>query len=142
MNSQPSPLPCARRDNIVVQSVGDEVLVLDKTNDSAHALNGPAAFVWQQADGMRTIEQIAANMSREFGATADAQVVWYALDQLGKRNLLRENINIPDGAQAINRRQFLKRAVVGAVLLAVVTSIVAPPPAFAQSGSCFTGTDC
>jgi hypothetical protein len=117
--------------------VGDEILVFDKTNETAHALNGPAAFVWQNANGDKTVDEIANEMTHAFGAQADEQVVWYALEQLNKRKLLEGQETMSALWQGLTRRQFLKRTVAGAVLLAVVTSILVPTPAHAQSGSCF-----
>ena len=56
--------PRARRDGLNVQVVGSEILVFDIANDTAHALNRPAAFVWQHADGTRTVDEIAREMGR------------------------------------------------------------------------------
>jgi hypothetical protein len=135
-------LPRARREGLNVQAVGSEVLVFDSTNEMAHALNGPAAFVWQNADGTKSVDELARLMTREFGVTADAQVVWYALEQLQKRELLETAVSAPVEWRGMTRRQFLKRATAGAVLLAVVTSIVAPTPAHAQSGCVGEGGTC
>lgn len=137
-----SDLPRARRDGMNVQAVGSEILVFDRMNETAHALNGPAAFVWQNADGTKSVEEIASEMTLAFDAKADAQVVWYALEQLRKRELLETPVSAPAEWQGMTRRQFLKRAAAGAVLLAVVTSIVAPTPAHAQSGCVQQGGGC
>jgi hypothetical protein len=142
MSSLHSTHPRARHDSLNVQVVGDEVLVFDLTNETAHALNKPAAFVWRHADGTRTIDEIAREMTREFGASADTQVVEYALQQLQKKHLLEQGFAVPRTWEGMTRRQFLKRATAGAVLLAVVTSIVAPAPVHAQSGCISQGNDC
>lgn len=129
-------LPRARREGLNVQMLGAEIIVFDPATESAHALNGPAAFVWQHADGTRTVDEIACDMTRKFGAPADAQVVRYALDQLSKRHLMDET-GVPAAPwQGMTRRQLLKRAVAGAIVLAVVTTIVVPSPAHAQSAAC------
>lgn len=132
--------PRARREGLNIQAIGNEVLVYDAAKETAHALNAPAAFVWQHADGTRTVDEIASEMTREFGAPADTQVVWYALEQLKRRQLLETQGSVP--LQGMTRRQFLKRATAGAVLLAVVATIVAPTPAHAQSGCVGMGGDC
>lgn len=148
MNRVPTTLPLARRDGLTIETVGDEVLILDSTSNTVHLLNRPAAFVWQQADGTRTPDEIAQAMTRAFGASADPQIVWYALERLDKKHLLETRLPAPLSAQGITRRQFLKRAAAGAVLLAVVTSIVTPTTAEAQSacspadGSCNSDGDC
>ena len=111
-------MPRARRAGLRVNTVGNELLAYDASDDSAHALNGPAAFVWQQADGTKTVDEIAREMSVQFGVPADAQVVWYALEQLDKRHLLETQNSVPIEWRGMTRRQFLKRASAGAVLLA------------------------
>jgi hypothetical protein len=136
MNETANGLPRARQEGLNVQPVGAELLVFDGVSENAHALNGPAAFVWQHADGTRTADEIAREMTREFGMQVDAQVVWYALDELKRRQLLETQGSVPPEWQGMNRRQFLKRVTAGAVLLAVVTSIVTPSPASAQSTLC------
>jgi hypothetical protein len=125
-----------------VHAVGGEVLLFDPRDDTAHALNKAAAFVWQHADGTRTVDDIARAMSDEFSAPADAQTVWYALEQLQKRDLLETSVNVPAPLRGLTRRQFLARATGGAVLLAVVSSILAPTPAHAQSGCMSIGQSC
>lgn len=136
MNKTANGLPRARQEGLNVQPIGDELLLFDCVSETAHTLNGPAAFVWQHADGTRTADEIAREMTHEFGTQADAQVVWYALDQLNRRQLLETQESASLDWQGMTRRQFLKRVTAGAVLLAVVTSIVAPTPAHAQSGVC------
>jgi hypothetical protein len=136
MNKTANALPRARCEGLMTETLGSELVVFDRVNNSAHTLNGPAAFVWQHADGTRTADEIAREMTRAFGVEADAQVVWYALDQLNQRQLLETQGRMPPNWQSMNRRQLLKRVATGAVLLAAVTSIVVPTPAHAQSGVC------
>lgn len=140
--------PRARRDNITVQRIEDEVLLFDAQHDAAHVLNRPAAFVWQSADGVHTIGEIAQAMTVEFGMPADVQTVRYALEQLDKKQLLDNTERPRFTTRPMSRRQFLGRAAAGVALLAVVTSIVTPTPAHAQSGcvgeggACSTNGDC
>lgn len=142
VNDSISFTPRARRDNLRVQLVADEVLVFDSQRDEAHVLNRPAAFVWQNADGTRTLAEIAQAMTVEFGTPADVQTVRYALEQLDKKHLLDGETRSPFTTPPLSRRQFLGRAAAGAALLAVVTSIVAPSPAHAQSGCVGEGGAC
>jgi len=48
------PLPQARSEDLVIQDIGDEVLVYDLTRHKAHCLNRTAALVWRKCDGTRT----------------------------------------------------------------------------------------
>jgi hypothetical protein len=142
VNDSASFTPRARRDNVQVQVIGNEVLVFDLQRDEAHVLNRPAAFVWQNADGTRTIGEIAQAMTVEFGLPADVATVRYALEQLDRKQLLEASARLLFATPPMSRRQFLKRAAAGAALLAVVTSIVAPTPAHAQSGCVGEGGAC
>jgi hypothetical protein len=142
MDTGLNQLPRTRREGLNVHAVGSEVLLFDPRDDTAHALNKAAAFVWQRADGTRTVEDMAREMTREFGAPADAETVWYALEQLDKRGLMETRLDVPAPWRGMTRRQFLTRAAGGAVLLAVISSIVAPTPAHAQTGCVGVGQPC
>ena len=46
--------PLARSEGLVVEEVGDELLVADPLSSRAHSLNAFAARVWQACDGETT----------------------------------------------------------------------------------------
>lgn len=135
MSLTPQNFPRARRQDLTIQAMDGELLLYDRALNQAHALNAAAAFVWRASDGTRSVDEIAQAMTREFGISADAQVVWYALEQLNKRRLLETTLETPLPLRGLSRRQFLKRATAAAILLAAIASITAPTPAHAQ-GSC------
>lgn len=141
-----SLLPSARRDNLVVEELKNEILILDTHSNQANCLNPTAALVWKYADGKTSVSEIAAKMSRELGSRVDVRVVWYALEQLGKKNLLEERIQIPFQYNRLSRRDFLVKAgIVGAaVAIPVIISLTAPTPAMAATctGGCVLDTDC
>ena len=86
----PHPLPLARTTDLNVQSVGQETLVYDRKTDKAYVLNPAAAAVWGAANGERTIQEIAAYLSRE--TPTSEQTVSYALGQMQRvccRNRLK-----------------------------------------------------
>ncbi|MBI4674524.1 MAG: PqqD family protein [Chloroflexi bacterium] len=135
--------PAGRRDQLVVEHVKDEVLVYDLERDQASCLNTTAALVWKYADGKTSVSEIADKMSRELGMLVDVRVVWYALEQLGKKHLLQERIAIPVEYSRMTRRDFLTKAgIVGAaVAIPVVIALAAPTPAMAATctGACTGG---
>ena len=140
--------PIARKEGLVIQELPDEVLVYDLDRDRAHCLNQTAAFVWQRCDGKNTTAQIARTLGQEFDCAVDEKVIWLALDQLGRNNLLDRQPAPPPALMGMNRRAMV-RALGVAALVAVpgVTSIVAPTPAQAQTcvpsgGGCSTGAQC
>ena len=140
--------PRARKDDLIVKEMPDEVLVYDLVRDKAHCLNHTAALVWNYCDGRTNAEAMTGRLERELKVPVDEGVVWLALNQLSKNHLLEENIVPPTLMAGINRRQMIRAmGVAAAVAVPVVTSIVAPTPAQAAtcgpSGApCTTSAEC
>lgn len=129
--SKRAPLPRARRDNILVTEVENEVLLYDVSEKRAHALNPTAALVWQRCDGETTIADMAARLEAR-GIVPGEQALALALQQLDKAGLVETS----DG---VSRREFARR--VGQVGLAVgmapvIASVVAPTAMAASSATC------
>lgn len=132
--------PHARQANLVVTELQNEVLLYDLDRDQASCLNATAALVWKFADGESSVDAIAARMAAELKTPVDTRVVWYALDQLGKKNLLQERLTIPAQYTRMTRRDFLVKAGIAGAIVAipVIISLTAPTPAMAATGSCPT----
>jgi hypothetical protein len=128
-------MPHARRERLVIQELPTEVLVYDLDRDTAHCLNQTSAFVWRQCDGETTLAEVRSRFEAQFGATVDESVVWLALDQLAKFNMLEGTVKRPAGVNRISRRTAIQSFGLAAVVaVPLITSIVAPP-VHAQ-GSC------
>jgi len=137
-------VPRARTQGLVVHELPDEVLVYDKDRDKAHCLNQTAALVWKYCDGKTTVGSMAQQLERDLNAErVDEKVVWYALDQLGKGNLLDDSVMAPGILAGMNRRELLRvLGVTAVVAVPVVASIIAPTPVQA-GGSCLpSGQPC
>jgi hypothetical protein len=140
--------PLARKDGLIIQELPDEVLVYDLDSDRAHCLNQTAAFVWQRCDGRNTTEQIARKLGQQFDCSVDEKIVWLALDQLGRNHLLEPRSSLPPALAGMNRRAMARSlGLTAAVVIPVITSIVAPMPAQAASqggagAACCTGAEC
>lgn len=131
--------PSARHDMLVVEELENEILVYDSENVQASCLNPTASLVWKYADGKTSVAEIASRMSLDLGSTVDPKVVYYALEQLDKRNLLIERGTIPAQYKQMSRRDFLVKAgIVGAaVAIPVIISVTAPTVAMAATcGPC------
>lgn len=141
-DSQTQTKPLARKEGLVVEQLPDEMLVYDLDSDRAHCLNETAAFVWQRCDGRRTTSDIARQLGKKVNATVDEKVVWLALDQLDRSNLLSRRPVMQPPMTGLNRRQMVRALGLAAIVaVPVVTSIVAPSPA--QAASCSTsGQSC
>lgn len=128
-------IPTARKKELVVEELSNsnEVLIYDLERHKALCLNYTAAEVWKLCDGNSSVSSITKALNAEPGIQVDEDVVWYALDQLSKNHLLEER---PTVRRRLSRREMLKKAgTTAALVLPVVTSIVAPMAAQAQSCS-------
>jgi hypothetical protein len=130
--------PKARTTDLVVKPLGGELLIYDLTRRRAHSLNEVAAAVWRRCDGTRDAAGIAAALWGDERPREREGLVRYALGELRRARLLMG----PGGEAGITRRDLLRQlGTGGAAALPLVTSIVAPTPADAQS--CLpTGATC
>jgi hypothetical protein len=120
--------PLARSEDLIVEELGDEVLVYDSNVDVAHCLSPDAARVWQQCDGETPIETLTAQVG------LSAERVEDALDELQRCHLLEQAPRLA-GDGHTRRELSLKVAKVGAAAAAVplIVSVSAPTPA--QAGT-------
>ena len=88
--------PLARRDGLVVKTVGDEVLVYDLERARAHSLDALAAAIWRRCDGRRPVAALAAAVRAETGVPVTAAAVEYGLAALGRARLLAGERPVPD----------------------------------------------
>jgi hypothetical protein len=128
--------PVARKNGLLVRDLADEVVVYDQERHEAHCLNRTAAVVFRNADGQRSIGDLATLLTTDAGPEAEG-LVEMALGQLGEAHLL-EGAPPPVPDAGLARRDAVKRVGIGAVLLPLVTSILAPSPAEAAA-TCLVG---
>lgn len=129
-------LPQAREEQLLVENLGDEVLVYDEDRNLAHRLNRTAALVWRQCDGAHSITEMALLLHAELGIPADEELVLLTLDRLEKAHLLQQPFQRPVTVANVSRREVIRRlGLSGALilLLPIVNTITAPTPAMAQS---------
>jgi hypothetical protein len=118
--------PLARSDDLIVEELGDEVLVYDTNSDTAHCLSPDAARVWRHCDGETSIEGLTAQV----GLTAER--VEDALAELDRCALLAV---LPVAAGHTRRDLGLKTVKVAAAAAAapLIISVSAPTPAMAAT---------
>ena len=134
--------PNARMDGLVVRELPEEVLIYDLDTHKALCLNRTAALVWKCCDGRNSVEGILRALRAELREPFTEEVVWLALERLGRDRLLKERVRRPAAHAGVSRRDVLKKiGLAAAVTLPVVTAIVAPTTA--QAASCKpTGVAC
>ncbi len=142
MNWIHQPLPKARRSELITREVAGDLLVYDRKSDQAHCLNPTAAIVWARCDGLTTVAEMAQLLEDKMNSTAAKEVIWIALEQLGKFRLLEEPFVRPARRKRMSRRVLMKHlGIAAAVSVPLVSSIVAPTAAAAASCRA-NGTTC
>ena len=136
--------PLARTDGLVVNELPEEVVIYDLGSHKAHCLNRTAALVWRRCDGRTTPARMAQLVGRDLQTHVGEDLVWYALEQLAKDDLLTEKVvpRVPVAAAVaagarLSRRELVRRLGLAAVVaLPLITTIVAPTPVEAAASGC------
>ena len=124
--------PIARREDLIVEELPNEVLVYDLNTDKAHCLNRTAALIWKNCDGEKTEGDIAALLQQEFKTPMSIPVVTLGLEELTRYGLLQET-SPPPKVQVSRRRLIQNLGLTAALALPVIMSITAPAAAGAGS---------
>ncbi|MBD2663364.1 hypothetical protein B6N60_03242 [Richelia sinica FACHB-800] len=139
-------IPVARTENLLLQDIGNELIIYDQKNNSSHCLTPIAARVWELSNGQNTVNEIANKLEKEFDLPTNSDVdvrglVWLTLEELERYSLIKEYLKQPTTVEiaGMSRRKVIKTAtLVGGFAIGsmfpLVKSIVAPEPAMA--GSC------
>jgi hypothetical protein len=120
----------------VMNEMADEILVYHLETQKAHSLNSTAAKVWALCDGRKSVEEIALAI-KDGDAAPDIDLVWLSLGQLEQASLLHGKL--PPAGASYSRRQVIRKLTQAAAVLPVVSSVLIPRPAAAQSLDC---TEC
>ena len=127
-------VPKARKEQLIVKELPDELLIYDLQRDKAHCLNETAALVWKNCDGRKTVDQLRELMEENAGSPVPEEMVWLALDQLETFRLLDEAALKPVQFAGMSRRDMVRRVGIAAIALPVILSIVAPTAQAQASG--------
>jgi Coenzyme PQQ synthesis protein D (PqqD) len=129
-------LPNSRRQNLLIQEVGAELVVYDQERHRVHRLNPTTAEVWRLCDGRTTIAEIVTLLKSNGKIPASESMVWLALGRLQKAHLLQDRLRMP-ARIGISRREAMAIGLgsAAAFLLPGCQSVTAPTPQEAQAGS-------
>ena len=126
--------PIARKDDLVIQEMDDEVLVYDLRTNKAICLNQTSALVWQSCDGRKNALEISQDIEKQLGSAVSEDLVWFALNQLEKEKLLNEEKEIVNKFEGLSRREVIKKiGLTSMIALPIVASLVAPSAIHAAS---------
>lgn len=126
--------PKGRESELVVQEVKDEVLIYDLQANKAYVLNPTSAMIWNLCDGSNSVSEISKQISMKMKQPVNNDLIWLALDQFKKDNLLADSADMVIEFNGLSRREAIRKAgVASMVALPVILSLVAPTAAMAQS---------
>jgi hypothetical protein len=122
--------PVARREGILIRRLPGELLVYERGTHRAHCLNRTAAAVFENADGTRSVAELARLLAPEADPSASEAVANETLARLAEAGLIEAGE--PTGGWS--RREWVRKVGIGAaILLPAVASIVVPAPAEASA---------
>lgn len=133
--------PISRKKNIVVQTLENEMLIYDLNVNKAYCLNETSQLIWQLCDGVNSVSSISQSLSKQLKGRIPEELVWLALEQFKKNDLLDKNEEIEIDFGGLNRREVVRKiGFASMVALPLISSIVAPTAAQAASGCLANGT--
>jgi hypothetical protein len=129
---QDRSLPRARRDGLLEETLGEELLLYDQNSHTAHCLSPIAACVWRHCDGERDMTELAEL------AGAGENLVADALYELRDKDLLAaEPQFMQSTVPGVSRREAIVRVArygAAAAGASLIVSATAATPAMASSG--------
>jgi hypothetical protein len=133
--------PLARKNDLFVEHLPNEVVLYDKSNNKVHCLNKTAAAIWESSDGTRSVDDLAQIVGAKLGLPSDPKLVLLALEELEKADLMEAgSVMVPVAAIASRRAAMGKMIMAGSAL--VVTIVASAPMAHASTKPCATAKPC
>jgi hypothetical protein len=135
-------LPFLRTENIVIKELPSEILIYDLEKNKAFCLNETARLIMEQCDGIRSIDEAIINLNQKLKSKVGEEMVWMVVDQLKSANFIEKDYEIPVAITRVSRRKILHSAAALGIALPIITSLVAPTAAQAQSSCAGVEEDC
>lgn len=124
-------LPIAKTADVIEQKLGVETLLYNLRTHKAYSLNETSAIIYQACNGKTTFDEL--KLKNNFSD----ELIFFTLDELNRENLLKENETYNSPFEDISRREAIKKVGLASMIaLPVISSIVAPNAAMAQSVVC------
>jgi|SRR5882672_6575811 len=121
--------PNSRSEGLLVQEVGEELVIHDRDRRKAHRLNATATLIWRHCDGQHSVTDLARLLQRKLDAPQSEDLVRLTLTMLEKEHLLQKAPSRSGWTTAISRRRLivtLGKTGMLAFLLPVVSSVAIP----------------
>lgn len=138
--------PESRNNELVVQEAGDDIFVYDLATNRMFCLNRTAAFVWQNCDGQKSVNEISRALAQSSGQIVSHDVIWLAIEELKSYELMKKAETPFSGFRTVDRRQVIKRiGLASTIALPVIAGMLVPNAANAAStcgSNCTSIADC
>jgi hypothetical protein len=128
-------LPKAKRREIVVQELPDELMIYDLETDRGFCLNQTARVIFEQCDGESTCRESIEVISGKLGVKIDESILWSTIQKFHQAGLLEPDTTL-NSVPRILRRDLIKSAASLTIAMPLIASIVAPAAVNAQSIVC------
>lgn len=126
--------PKARSTDLIVKNLDGDMVVYNERTGEAHELNATAGLIWRNCDGVNSVADLARIVGTGSSLPADEAIVQDGLGRLARAGLL-EPTSTP--IEVVSRRQIMSRfglAGAAALVLPMMTTVLAPTSAMAQAG--------
>lgn len=126
--------PKSRDNELVVQELGKEVLIYDFNNHKACSLNETSSIIWKMCDGKTPVERMSQILSRQLKKPVADEIIWLALDNFKRNDLLADNADFGIEFNNLSRREIIRKAGLASMIaLPLITGITAPEAVQAAS---------
>lgn len=135
--------PRSRQENLVLQELDNEIIIYDLNDNRAFCLNETSAAVWQICNGERDLTEITRLANKRLNDKINEDLVWFAIEQLKKENLVSGEIESPQQFIGKSRREVIKKIGFGTmVAIPIVASLIAPTAIQAAQSACVSDPTC
>lgn len=124
-------LPRARSRDLVIQPIGDELLVYDLPINRAYSLNKTLKLVFEACDGLTSQQQLIARDTQ-----LTKEIINLALAELARYYLLEEVLPENVFFGSLTRREAVRRAALSSVTAIPVIAMLIAPPAMSAASTC------
>lgn len=122
-----------------MQELSGEVLIYDLKINKAYCLNETSMLVYQLCNGNNSIAEISRKLTKKLKLSVPEGLVWLAVNELNKENLLENNGQISSNLNKLPRREAIRKiGLASMIALPLISSLIAPTAAEAQSLTCTT----
>jgi hypothetical protein len=121
--------PIARKDSLLTQPVGGELIAYDQERLEAYRLDRVAAAVWSNCDGKTSVDELSDRLCQELDLHVDGDLVWATLVQLDRCGLLEGTPELTERAPRDESRVHSTLRPIGGI----VESLLVPEPVAAYS---------